>query len=522
MIEIHTENEEQKSVEWWIEKSLTDLFWFSNVILSHKKKEEYRDLNHIHLELCDFLDYNKNPVPQKLIEMSRDSLKSTIMRAFVIQQFLRARHYDYNLKIGLVTRDTKLSKDDLNKIGDEILKNELIQAFFYGYVPRSKDDAESWTKEEIRYKGIEIDIGSVDKSLTGFHYDIIINDNFCDEKNTATADLRKKLRRRWGQQESIIKEGGWELVFETPWENDDVSGAILDPGFRFNYESLKGKSPKTFVSKTGYAVFSCPVRNEKGELNFPERLNEKYLARKRRKQGMYVYSRMYDLQVIPDEAREIKSEWITSNYYDEDPHNYIRNLVIDCSGTTATQSTPSAISLMDTDENGVAHIPYAEKRKVDFSNLDKWLLDVVEMSEEQDKRPITFIGVEKEKFGIALCALLDRHEKLKHRVYPIDIRGRPRKNRIGKLMPLYEFGKIKSKRGLKQYEEEAFDYYEGTNKDVGILDTIFYQIEIQLIPQKMPKAEEFKPIIEDGFTKQVKADLEGGNKNLKEFANANF
>ena len=426
--------------------------------------------------------------------MSRDSLKSTIMKGVVVVECVKAWHYDYPIKIGIVTSRTDLSEKHLIGIENEILRNELIQAYFAHCVPKSKSECDACTKEEFRFKGVEINIGSHDKSLTGFHYDIIINDNFCDELNTANETQRKKTRNRWKQHESLIKAGGRELVLETPWENDDVSGEILDPDGKFDYEMNSRKSPAIFVSPTGYAVFSCFVRNEKGELNFPERLTDEYLDRKKRKQGIYIYSRMYEGIITPDEEQQVKRAWIRENYYEKLPENYIRTMVVDCAGTRLNSSSYSAISLMDTDENGVGYIPFAYKKKLEPLQLREWVKQVAQDSERIDRRPVSIIGVEKEKYGITLVAILEE-EELGIPIMLIDIKGRPRHVRLGSTIPLWQFGKIRLKPGLKDAEYEILSYYKGKEKDTDIFDTIFYQFDIQYIPKKMKKEEIPKGII---------------------------
>jgi len=491
-----------KNPEWWIHKSLTDLFWFCRVVLSHGKKEEYKDLNWIHLKLCDFIDMEKNPILQKLVVMFRDSLKSTIFRGLYIQWFCRKRYYNLPGKVGIFSGLYELAEDHLDRIENEILQNELLQAFFHPYLPHKKSDAASWNKDQIRYKGVEIDIGSPEKSLTGHHYEGIGNDNLVNEINSDSSDQRKKIIRRWQQQESLLIRNGWELLMETPWAVDDVSGMILDPNGKFDYSKLRRKPCLTFISNTGYAVFSCPARGKDNKPVFPAKADEEYLERKKRKQGTHIYSKLYDLQIVPEEDIEIHPSWI--EHYEELPVNHIRNMVVDAAGTTSKQSSHTAISLVDWDEEGTMHINYAEKRKLTPLDVLDWILEVYEESEEEE-RPITFLGIEKEKYGIVLADLIE--ERCPDIVVtPIDIRGRSRDARIGRLIARYEAGRILSKKGLKDYEDEALGWHKGKNTGVDILDTIAYQLDIEYLPVKMPKFDAME-IQEDEFSRHIMTDL---------------
>jgi len=481
-----------KDPDYWIQNSLKDLFFLCTNVLTHGKKIEYRDLNLEHMKLCDFVDQESNSWLQKLILWFRDGLKSSISRSDIIQWFLRKRFRNQAGKIGLFCGRFELGEDSLDRIKEELFHNELLQTFFHKYLPSSRHDPGTFTKEKIRYKGIEIDIGSPDKSLTGHHYEGIINDNLVNEVNSDTFDQRMKIIRRWQQQESMLAENGWEKIYETTWETDDLSGFILDPDFHFDYRRIKNKISQIFTTESGYQVFSCAARNNDGKLAFPEKVDDAYLARKRKKQGIYVYSRMYELCPIPDEEVVLRPEWMS--HYDRLPFNFISNMVIDMSGTTRKESSYVGMSIMDWDENGRGHLNFAYKRKLTPMGAYHWMKEVHSLRERQG-RPITFIGVEKEKYGIFLASIVEEFDPDLY-IWEIDIKGRPRHRRIGMLIPLYENGKILSAPGLKDYEAEYRDYYKGKDEGVDILDTVAYQLDIKMVPVRS-NVQEFVPNIPD-------------------------
>ena len=131
MIEIHSNLPgEPKNSRWWTGMALNDLFFMNKVVLHRGKKVEYRDLNDIHRKLCDFIDFKKNPVLEKLILMSRDLLKSSIARGFVIQWFLRKRVISRRGKIFIYSGIFELAQDSLERIAKELMENELLQKFF--------------------------------------------------------------------------------------------------------------------------------------------------------------------------------------------------------------------------------------------------------------------------------------------------------------------------------------------------------------------------------------------------------
>jgi len=508
-----------KNREEFIWKCLNDLFFFCTVVLRHKKVEDYHDLNHIHRMLCDWLD--RDPNPQKLNLMARDTLKSTIGRAKIMQEFLKLCVQGGESLIGIITGDKKLAIKHLITITMEFLENDYIQAYFKGYVPARKSDAESWAKDIIRWRKIGIDIGSEESSLTGGHYKFIWTDNFMNEINTRSHETCESAVEIWRHQESLLGPGSGQLVSETPWRRNDVSGVILepDPEKKFNYDRLRAESPAMFASKTGYSVFSCFVRDKKGRLNFLPRLDEEYLKRKEIIQGSWIYSRMYEGQIIDKESHPFTG---LIRHYTALPFNHIRNICVDCAGTKEKHSSYSAISIGDTNEYGVLHLPFAEKRKVSPLELKRWVVEVYDDCKKEG-RPASFVVIEREKYGIFLQAILE-DERPDILVWPINLKGRPRSSDDGRLISLqkyYETGKVLSKPGLTDYEHEVNEFHLGKDQGVDILDTIFLQFEAQIIPKKLPEVE-WQPEVENSFREQVKRDMKYANLPLREYVQRHF
>lgn len=497
------------SVEDFIWKCLNDLFYFESVVLHHGKDVEYRDLNHIHKQACDFLGFSTNPSQQKLLLMSRDSLKSTMGRGLMEQEFLRASVGRTERLFAIYTGNIDLAEEHLKIMTNEILRNELIQAYFAGYVPTKGSEADVWTQEKIRYKRIGFDIGSLKKSLSGKHYAGMWTDNLMNEQNFKTPELRRSTYLTWQANESTIAKDAWEIVSETPWESDDLSGRILHPDCRFNYKEIYRKSPARFLSKTGYDVFSCFSRNEKGELNFPELQDEAYLARKKRKQGTYLYMRMYEGQIVSDESMQIKkSDW---RYYEELPLNYIRFINVDCSGTKGTDSSPSGVTITDWSDEEKLYIPYAEKKKVTPMELFDWLVELYDKSQKEG-RIVTWVNIEREKYGIFLQDLMER-DRPDILVLDIPLKGRPRPVRHLKILPYFENHQILMKRGLEQLEGEIDTWYKGKDTGVDLIDSIFLAVEQKMIPARLKVPAEDPHMAEDdnerAFLKKAQQAREG-------------
>lgn len=489
-----------KNSEDFRNKCMYDLWFLNSVVLRHGKKIEYRDLNEIHMQLCYFLDFTHNPYPQKLVLMGRDTLKSTNGRGQMVQEFLKAAYHREEKLFGIYTGLTPLSQEHLKIISREILKNPLLQAYFYGIIPSRAGQADSWSKDKLRWDKMGIDIGSLGKSLTGMHYHGVWSDNIVNEQNSRTAELRRSSFFIWQQMESILVDNAWEVVNETPWESDDLSGRILDPDKNnFNYRSVRGKSPGRFMSKSGYDVFSCFARDEEGKLNFPEKLSERYLKRKQLKQGTYIYKRMYEGQVITDEKIQLGPKVI--EHFRSLPKSYIRLMGVDCSGTKAKSSTESAITVGDWSPDSELFIDYAYKDKLSPLELFNKICEVYDNCESQG-RPVTWVLVEREKYAIFLEDIMNERRPDIF-IITVPLKGQPRAARHMRIVPLYEQAKVYSRKGLTDYEDEIKTWYRGKDTNCDIIDTVFLLVAEKFIPSEGTGVEEEK----DSFLVQVERDL---------------
>jgi hypothetical protein len=503
------------SRESWIEHILFDLFFLCTRVLNYAKGIEYQDLNWIHKRLCKFLDPLKNPIFQQLVLMARDMLKSSIGRAMMIQWFLQrsyfrdinnldrflertekildrehfneCSHYFRNNNAFIYSGLIDLAQDHLDKVIKEIIRNPVIQAYFEGYIPTKKAEFDSCRLDEgrIRIEGIEIDTGSPEKSLTGHHFGLGMIDNLCNELNTQSVEMRKKTNKRWQQLESIFAEHSREVIFETPWATDDVSGIILHPEGKFNYKKLWRNPCYRFISDTGYAVFSCPATKGEGEIGepvFPEKIDKEYLERKRRKQGRYIYSCLYELLPIPDEQVIIRPEW-WHVYYEKPPMPFVRNICVDAAGGTDKSKSFSGVSIGEWDATGTLHIPYASKRNISPGELADWIIELFDMSQDEG-RPVMIVGIEAEKYGIAIKEMIEVDRKRKDITVTLwQTRGLSRGRRQEELVPYFERRKILLSPGLRDFEDELNGFYKGKDINVDILDTIWGQFQLQILPK---------------------------------------
>jgi hypothetical protein len=505
------------TAESWTLDSLNDLWFLCSQILSFQKEQEYRDLNWVHQKLCDFLDPTKQRYLQLLVLMARDMLKSSIGRGMMLQWFLNKAYQRSSGEAFIYCGILDLAKEHLEKIVTELLDNELIQSLFRGRIPSKKSDQNfscRFDQGEIVYRGqIRIVAGSPERPIAGKHFELGMIDNLNNEVNTRTVEMRKIINRSWQVLESVFKERAREVVFETTWAIDDISGIILDPESKFDYLKLRRNPCFEFTSNIGYRVFSCPATSGEGEIGepvFPEKIDLEYLERKRAKQGRYLYSALYELLPIPDSQAVIKREWWDRNY-ENLPSNYTRHLYVDAAGTLSHKNSPTAVTIADWDELGNLYISYASKRWLDTREAKKWVIDLFEMCLEEG-RPIERIIFEKEKFGMAYGADVqhhfDTHYDFKVIVGLQPTGGLPRRSRQSEIIPYYERNKVLVRPGLKDYEDELRSFYVGKDTGVDIIDTIWGHLQWPILPQARK---------DKNIEAQRKAELDKESEEFRQF-----
>jgi len=498
---------------WWC---LNDLFFLCTYVLAHGKKREYKDLNEIHRECCDWLSWKSNPTLWKLLLMSRDSLKSTIGRAAMIQLLLNALVEGDEYLIGIICGEVGLSKEHIKIINLELLRNEMLQAYFADYLPKCKEDADEMSSERFRWRKVGMDHGSLKKSLSGRHYRAMWFDNYMNETNSTTAELRASCVDRFKSQGPLLRQDGLKLVSETPWEPDDLSGEILDPEHRFDYRTIHRKSPHIFISRTGYSVFSCGARNDRGEPNFPAIGGEKYLLDKRSDMGEYYFQRMYELLPISTSDYMFKKEWY--KLCDVLPWNYIRMIAVDCAGTKNKDSSHSAITICDWNSDRKGYIAYAEKRKVSPKELFTWVCKTWDDSILNERFP-TYILIEREKYGIYLQDDIE-FSRPDIQVDTIPLRGVPKPVRMQELATAAEQERFLFSPGMAQMKDEWTTMYREKVKNTDLLDTLYLQLKGQLIPSKMERQtdEDFQL---SEFERQARNDMMP-NQDFSKYVNQHF
>lgn len=178
----------------------------------------------LHDSLADYLESSGK---YKLILIPRGHLKSSLVTvAWTVQQLLR--NPDYRILIRNAVWDQ--SRRFLGQIQGYLEDSKL--PLIFGPFTSTKA---IWTKEELEIRQRKVKKASptimtagLETSLTGLHFDIIIDDDLVNDKNTSTKEQIQKVIDVYNDSFNLLDRGGIHIVVGTRWSNRDLYGHILN------------------------------------------------------------------------------------------------------------------------------------------------------------------------------------------------------------------------------------------------------------------------------------------------------
>ncbi len=179
--------------------------------------------DNLHDDLASYLEKSGK---YKLILIPRGHLKSSLVTvAWVIQQLLR--NPDTRILIRNAVWDQ--SRRFLGQIQGYLEDSKLPLIFGAFTSPKA-----IWTKEELEIRQRKIKKASpsimtagIETSLTGLHFDIIVDDDLVNDKNTSTKEQIQKVIDVYNDSFNLLDRGGTHVVVGTRWNVRDLYGHIL-------------------------------------------------------------------------------------------------------------------------------------------------------------------------------------------------------------------------------------------------------------------------------------------------------
>lgn len=199
--------------------------------------------------------------------------------------------------------------------------------------------------------------------------------------------------------------------------------------------------------------------------------------------GSYLFANQYLNQVIPDDAKSFKKEWLRK--YETIPTNVYNFAFFDPAIGQKDHHDYTGVVVVSVDENGNWYLRVASRYRLTPTGIIDKIFEIHREFKTMG------IGVEIVAYQEALLYMVEQEVKKRNSILPI--KGIRRSNvskqtRILSLVPKFEWNRITTAQGLLDFEEEYATFPRGSHDD--ILDALASIEEIAIIPEK----EKEKPI----------------------------
>lgn len=232
-------------------------------------------------------------------------------------------------------------------------------------------------------------------------------------------------------------------------------------------------------------VYEKAIRDD-GSLLFPERLTKDFLEQQRRVMGSMFFANQYQNEIISDEDRKFRPEWLRR--WTELPQEKYTFAFLDPAIGQKDHNDYTALAVIDVDVNGAWYLKVANRYRLTPTEIVEKVFQV------QAEFNCQCIGVESVAYQEALLYMLDEEMKRRQKVIPVKGITRTKTSkeaRIYGLVPRFEWGRLFLPRGTEDLEDEYLSFPRGKHDD--ILDAIASLEEIVFYPSKKEKHFERPP-----------------------------
>lgn len=259
----------------------------------------YRDAAHHRLIARHLEAVERGEIKRLMITMPPRHGKSMLASEFFPAWYM-GRNPDHYVVTATYAQD--LADDFGRKVKNQI-EDDSYQAIFPGV--GLADDSKSAKRFHIEgqgYGGIEhatkqrgayyaVGIGG---PLTGRGAHLLLIDDPVKNREDADSEIMRKKTKDWYTSTAYTRlmPGGRVVVIQTRWQEEDLSGWLLDAH-----------------KHEGWVVLNLPAINQQGEALWPEQYDIEALERIKRALPARDWSALYQQQPQPDEGTYFQRDW---------------------------------------------------------------------------------------------------------------------------------------------------------------------------------------------------------------------
>lgn len=345
---------------------------------------------------------------------------STITFGLTIQDILK----DPEVTFGIFSHTRPIAKAFLRQIMRELEGNVVLHAAFpdvlWGTDIRQ---APKWSEDDgiiVRRKSNPPEAtveawGLVDGQPTSKHFKVLLYDDIVVEGSVTTPDMIEKTMRGLEQSYNLANENFVRRFAGTRWHFNDAYRTVIDRGTA----KARERPGTDDGTETGNPVF----------------WSKTLLAEKRRDMGPYTFAAQILLNPKADSLKGFKREWL--RYYSTMPVKTNNYILVDPASSKKKGSDYTAIWVIGLGRDGNYYALDIVRDRLTLTERAGRLMEL--------HRKWNPIQVRYEKYGAQadIEHIKTEQEKQGYRFDIVEVGGQTKKeDRIGRLIPLFEQGKI--------------------------------------------------------------------------------
>jgi len=333
-------------------------------------------------------------------------------------------------EVMVVSGTQKLASRFGNKCRN-IIKSDSYKQIF----PHVELDSSSHAKSDFSFKeGGSLLFSGIGGQITGRGAHLFIIDDLIPGREEADSEAFRESARAWYEEECYNRlmsdakcPHGRLVVIGTRWRADDIHGWLLDPEAQMKVED--------------WTIFNFPALAEEdeehrkaGEALWPQILSKEALENIRESKPR-MFAGTYQQKPYIETGNIVQRKWLTIEKIDDDALIPPRILALDTAFKEGEDNDYSAATVLQRTRNGKIVILYAERRKLNFPALLKWIEAFAKIYGVQG------IIVEDKASGQSVIQTL--RDKTRMPIIPIQIKkGEDKEQRLHSIVPFLESGGI--------------------------------------------------------------------------------
>lgn len=416
--------------------------------------------NQLHREITGVLD-DPN-FAKKLILVPRGHFKTTIVKAWAIQQVMR----NPNERVLFLSGASLHAERSVQHIETTFETNALFRWLYPELIPNF--NATTWSKTQATIKRTQsfpeptFDSAGLGTTLPGRHYSKIIKDDIVNDKNSNTPELEDQVIE-WDAStvplfDSPEDPANVEIVIGTPWTHTDVySIKRRDPDFAFYVRHALETD-----GKPDY---------DNGNPIFPERFTKERIHKiRKRLENDDLFFCQYMCDPHGGGSGDFQRSYM--QYFEETPRQLAISITMDPGGLRQ-HSDSAAFVVLGVDPNNDWYVLEAYKRRMNARE------QIEELFLLYDRYPTSHtIGLETVAWQKALKFFAEEEMRKRGTFLPIkELRTDTRVSkpmRIRGLIPRFSNRTVFTKKHMTALEDELFCRVKSDD----LKDALAYQLQV--------------------------------------------